>query len=46
MLKSIIQSINEMSNMNYRKSLESVLREESFENVIILSATEAHILKR
>ncbi|HFK2991096.1 TPA: Fic family protein [Clostridioides difficile] len=45
MLKSIIQSINEMRNMHDRKSLESILKEELFENDITLSATEEHILK-
>ncbi|MFL8674188.1 Fic family protein [Clostridioides sp. GD02404] len=45
MLKSIIQSINEMRDMHDRKSLESVLKEELFENDITLSATEEHILK-
>ncbi|VIF88278.1 regulatory protein [Clostridioides difficile] len=45
MLKSIIQSINEMRDMHDRNSLESVLKEELFENDITLSATEEHILK-
>ncbi|MCJ0088022.1 Fic family protein [Clostridioides difficile] len=45
MLKSIIQSINEMRNMHDRKSLESILKEELFENDITLSATEEYILK-
>lgn len=45
MLKSIIQSINKMRDMHDRKSLESILKEELFENDITLSATEEHILK-